>query len=173
MRKRVLSGVAVVAVIGIVVGLWAFQPWKAFTSSELHEDSPIAASQPSAAGTRTQAPPAAPRELASGGFTSQEHATSGEARIIERADGTRVLRLENLASSDGPDVHVWLTDVQAGLDEWGAYDDGRYVRLGKVKATHGDHNYEIPPDADLDGLRSVVLWCDRFNVAFGSAPLAL
>lgn len=68
---------------------------------------------------------------------------------------------------------MWLTDVQAGLDEWGAYDDGRYVRLGKVKATHGDHNYEIPPDADLDGLRSVVLWCDRFNVAFGSAPLAL
>jgi hypothetical protein len=69
-------------------------------------------------------------------------------------------------------VHVWLSDATAGGD-WHSYDDGRYVPLGEIKATDGNHNYTIPADADLDGLRSAVIWCDRFNVAFGSAPLAL
>ncbi|ETA66567.1 DM13 domain-containing protein [Haloechinothrix halophila] len=176
MRRRiVLSAVAIVAVIGISVGLWAFQPWKAFTSSELHEASPLATEQ--AAGEPDQADESddatGPQPLASGTFVSQEHETSGKALVIERPDGSRVLRLTGLASSDGPDLHVWLTDAAAGLDEWGAYDDGRYVALGELKATHGSHNYAIPTDADIDGLRSVVIWCDRFNVAFGSAALDL
>lgn len=178
MRKRiVLSAAAIVAVIGIGVGLWAFQPWKAFTSSELHEASPLAAEPAEATGKSDQAAESddatGPQLLASGKFVSQEHETSGKALVIERPDGSRVLRLTGLASSDGPDLHVWLTDAAAGLDEWGAYDDGRYVALGKLKATHGSHNYAIPTDADIDGLRSVVIWCDRFNVAFGSAALDL
>lgn len=168
-RKIVLSVTAVVAVIGISLGLWAFQPWKVFTSSELQESSPLAAARTAEA----TAGATGPRLLTSGRFVSQEHQTSGKALVIERPDGSRVLRLEGLASSDGPDVHVWLTDAAAGLDDWGAYDDGRYVALGKIKATHGSHNYAIPADADIDGLRSVVLWCDRFNVAFGSAALDL
>ncbi|GAA5104529.1 DM13 domain-containing protein [Haloechinothrix salitolerans] len=168
-RKIVLSAVAVVAVIGIGVGMWAFQPWKAFTSSELQETSPLAAAEM----VDEPADVTAPQLLTSGTFVSQEHETSGKALVIERPDGSRVLRLEGLASSDGPDLHVWLTDTTAGLDEWGAYDDGRYVALGKLKATHGSHNYAIPADADINGLRSVVIWCDRFNVAFGSAALDL
>ncbi len=157
-----------IAATGISVGLWAFQPWKVLTSSELQESSPLAEAQAAASEEATD-----PRLLASGRFVSQEHETSGKALVIERPDGSIVLRLEGLASSDGPDVHVWLTDAAAGLDDWGAYDDGRYVALGKIKATHGSHNYAIPADVDIDGLRSVVLWCDRFNVAFGSAALDL
>ena len=34
-------------------------------------------------------------------------------------------------------------------------------------------NYAIPADADLSGLTSVVIWCDRYNVAFGTAALTL
>ena len=93
-------------------------------------------------------------------------------RVIELADGSRFVRFEDLAGSDGPDLHVWLTDQPSGGD-WGSYDDGRYLRLGELKATHGNQNYEIPASADLDGLRSVVIWCDRFNVAFGTAPVGL
>lgn len=55
----------------------------------------------------------------------------------------------------------------------GSYDDDRYVKLGELKATHGNQNYEIPEDADLDGLKSVVIWCDRFDVGFGTAPVTL
>ncbi|PPK61744.1 DM13 domain-containing protein [Actinokineospora auranticolor] len=80
--------------------------------------------------------------------------------------------MEGFSTSDGPDVHVWLAETPAGAG-WHAYDDARTVPLGELKATDGNQNYPIPAGADLKGLRSVVIWCDRFNVAFGSAPLEL
>lgn len=168
-RWLILMGVVAVAVLGIGAAL--FEPWRLFTSSTLDEALPSA---PAAIGSApgTTAAPATPRLLARGEMIDAEHATSGEATIVELPNGDRLLRLENLTSSDGPDLHVWLTDIPAG-GEWGAYDDGRVVRLGTLKATHGNQNYPIPADTDLAGLRSAVIWCDRFNVAFGTAPLDL
>lgn len=150
----------------IGVGLALFEPWRLFTSSRVDEPVPVAADAP--------ATPSAPEPivLTRGEFVTQEHATSGTAQVLRWPDGQRVLRIENLASSDGPDLHVWLSDAAAGGD-WYSYDDGRYVALGELKATHGSHNYPIPESADISGLNSVVIWCDRFNVAFGSAPLDL
>jgi hypothetical protein len=155
-----------VVVAGLVVGLALFEPWRAFTSSRLDEPVPVAATSTSAV-----APPE-PVVLAEGAFVSQEHETSGTARVLRLPDGARVLRVEGFSTSDGPDVHIWLSDASAGGD-WGKYDDGRHVPLGEIKATDGNHNYVIPADADLTGLRSAVIWCDRFNVAFGSAALTL
>lgn len=174
-----VAGVLVVAVAA--VGLWAFQPWKIFTSSEVDEPLPSVAvdQDPSpdptgspAPGATTSPSDAPPVALGQGEFEDAEHDTSGQALVLELSDGSRFLRLEDLASSDGPDLHVWLTDQPSGGD-WGSYDDGDYLRLGKLKATHGNQNYEIPDDAELAGFTSVVIWCDRFNVAFGTAPIAL
>lgn len=173
MRKKLLWAGAAVAAVGLAVGLYLFQPWKLFTSSEVHEPSPLA-EQTTTAPADPSAEPAMEKKaklLAEGKFVSQEHETTGVAKLIERADGRTVLRIEGLASSDGPDLYVWLTDRKAGLDDWAAYDDGRYVDLGDLKATHGDQNYLVPKSAKLDQMRSVVIWCDRFSVAFGSADL--
>ena len=176
MKKWLIGAVLLVVV---AVGSWAFEPWRLFTSSEVDEALPSAS--PTATSPATTAPTAGPttgdlavepRELATGEFEDAEHATSGTVRIVELADGRRFVRLEELDSSDGPDLHVWLSDQPSG-GEWGSYDDGRYVRLGELKATHGNQNYAIPADADLAGLRSVVIWCDRFNVAFGTAPVTV
>jgi hypothetical protein len=117
--------------------------------------------------------PAEPAVLASGSFVDGEHSTSGRATVLQLPDGSRFVRLEDFSTSDGPDVHVWITDQQAGGDDWGKYDDGRYLELGSLKGTDGNQNYAIPADADLAGLTSVIIWCDRFNVAFGSAPVTL
>jgi hypothetical protein len=195
-RWPAVVGLAVVAIVVIAAGLWAFQPWRLFTESTLDEALPSAAEaadtapgQPAAPGeiaapvpSSVAAAPARPQPapqpapqpvvLAEGGFVSQEHDTAGVAKIIQLPDGSRVLRLEGFSTSDGPDVHVWLTDQPVGRS-WNSYDDGRYVKLGKLKANNGNQNYPIPADAALPGLRSVVIWCDRFNVAFGSAPIAL
>ena len=171
--KRLLVIVSVVAAAGLAVGLALFEPWRLFTSSHLDEAAPT--SSPVAA-TATPSPgataSATPRNvvLARGTFVDAEHDTSGTARIIRLADGRRFLRLEQLASSDGPDLHVWLSAAKSGGD-WGSYDDGAYVKLGDLKATHGNQNYPIPSGADLGEMRSVVIWCDRFNVAFGTAPI--
>ncbi len=168
-RAAALSVVVVLA----GAGLWAFEPWRLITSSEVDESAPVsdlvATTAPDTAPSR--APRASDRVLTVGRFEDAEHETSGGVRLIELADGRRFVRLEGLASSDGPDLHVWLSDQLSG-GEWGSYDDGRHVALGELKATHGNQNYEIPANADLAGLRSVVIWCDRFNVAFGTASVA-
>ncbi len=108
--------------------------------------------------------------LSEGRFLDGEHATSGTARVLELAGGARYLRLEGFSTSDGPDLHVWITDQPAGSD-WGRYDDGVHVALGALKATDGNQNYAIPEGVDLSRLTSAVVWCDRFNVAFGTAPI--
>lgn len=172
-----------VVLAGMIVGLALFEPWRLFTSSHLDEPVPVAASVPAPTTTTDSAaspspspspppPPPGPVTLAEGAFVSQEHPTTGTAQVLRLADGSRILRLEGFSTSDGPDLHVWLSDAEAGGD-WHKYDDGRYVALGEMKATDGNHNYVIPPEADLTGLRSAVIWCDRFNVSFGSATLTL
>ena len=69
-------------------------------------------------------------------------------------------------------MHVWITDPEAGGD-FGRYDDGRYLELGDLRSTDGNQNYAIPVDADITGLTSVVIWCDQFTVAFGTAAVSL
>ncbi|SDW37272.1 Electron transfer DM13 [Arthrobacter sp. yr096] len=173
-----IAGAAVVC--AVLAGAALFQPWRIFTSSSINEALPAVGA--SVSGTPHSVPSSSaangprpvsqePVVVSSGTFESQEHATSGTALVLELPDGGHLLRLENLASSDGPDVKVWLSSLEAGGD-WFKYRSGRYVDLGAVKATHGNHNYVIPAGTDLSGLTSVVLWCDRFSVAFGSAPLA-
>ena len=46
-----------------------------------------------------------------------------------------------------------------------------FVELGKLKGTDGDQNYEVPADLDLGKYRAVTIWCRRFGVNFGTAPL--
>jgi hypothetical protein len=133
---------------------------------------PAAASEPPAEPVPAEPVAAEPVVLASGTFVDGEHATAGTALILQLPDGSRFVRLEGFSTSDGPDVDVALSDQSAG-GEWGKYDDGRYVGLGDLKGTDGNQNYPIPADVDLTGLTSVVIWCDRFNVAFGSAAVTL
>ena len=182
-RAAILAGLFVAA-IAVAVGLYLFQPWRIFTSSTVTEDIPSAAplpvpsqeptAEPSApAASATPAPPAAPRELATGQLISHEHASSGTVRILELADGSRILRLEGLDTSDGPDLKVWLSDapVIEGLAGWHVFDDGAYLDLGALKANKGDQNYEIPAAAVLGDYTSVSIWCARFAVSFAAAEL--
>ncbi|MEU4835368.1 DM13 domain-containing protein [Streptosporangium sp. NPDC023615] len=114
-----------------------------------------------------------PKSLAGGTFVSHEHETTGKAEVLELADGSRILRIEDLNTSDGPDLRVWLSDqpVKRGRAGWFNLDDGRHLELGDLKGNRGDANYAIPAGADLDGLETVTIWCKRFSVSFGAAAL--
>jgi hypothetical protein len=172
-----------VAVIVGGIGLYLFQPWKLFVDETVDEAAPVAAAaEVPAAPTDPDDPapapapapePAEPVVLSAGSFISHEHTTTGTVQILELADGTRVLRIENLDTSNGPDLKVWLTDapVIEGRAGWGVFDDGNWVDLGPLKGNQGSQNYEIPADVDLDAFSSVSIWCDRFNVSFGAAEL--
>src|SRR6266545_4802355 len=77
---------------------------------------------------------------------------------------------ECLDTLNGPDLHVYLSEVPAGGDAR-AYGE-RFVDLGKLKGNKGNQNYRLPVNVDLSRYRSAVIWCKRFTVGFGVAPLS-
>ncbi|MDN3029278.1 DM13 domain-containing protein [Streptomyces sp. S.PB5] len=182
LRGRLFIGglVAAIAVVGF--GLYWFQPWKLWQDKTVDEALPgvVAGSVPPAAApsatgsAATDSAAAGPRTLASGELLSHEHATSGTVKLVRLADGAHVVRIEDLDTSNGPDLRVWLTDapVKEGRDGWRVFDDGKYVSLGKLKGNKGSQNYTVPEDVDLSRYTSVSIWCDRFDVSFGAAELA-
>jgi hypothetical protein len=171
-------GVVVLSVVGAGFGLYWFQPWKLWQDETVDEALPgvVATSPPPAAAPAAESPTpdAGPRTVAGGELISHEHATSGTAELVRLADGSHVVRLENLDTSNGPDLHVWLTDapVKEGKAGWGVFDDGEYVSLGKLKGNKGSQNYTVPDGIDPSRYTSVSIWCDRFDVSFGAAELA-
>lgn len=185
---------AAAGAVVVVIALVAFQPWKLVVDEVVDEALPVSlqttAPSPASASPTTSAPApetspptasptpsptsTAPRVLARGTLISHEHETSGTVVVLALADGRRVLRLQDLRTSNGPDVKVWLSDaeVRPGSDGWRVFDDGRYADLGSLKGNVGNQNYVIPADVDLATLSSLSLWCDRFDVSFGAATLA-
>ena len=172
---------AMIALALAVVGgfaLYWFAPWNLFIDRRVDEALPGAAEQVPAATGPAEGPAAPPAEqgsdgpmtLAQGSFASLEHTATGTALVIELEDGSRFLRLDGLETSSGPDLRVILTD-QPLSDDWDVWDDGELVDLGPLKGNIGSSNYEIPPSVDLGDFVTAVIWCRRFSVGFGVAPL--
>jgi hypothetical protein len=162
MRRR--SWVIGLAVVG-GIGWYAFRPELLFVRKTVNEGLPVAAAQPAARGS--VAPAAV---LLQGQFKSVAHETKGTAAVYELADGSRVLRLTEFVTSNGPDVRVYLVAAADAPDDETVKKAG-FVELGKLKGTDGDQNYEVPGDLDLSKYRAVTIWCRRFSVNFGSASL--
>ena len=176
---------AMIALVLAVVGgfaLYWFAPWNLFIDRRVDEALPGASAEvPATTGSTVTGPgdPTAPSAeqgsdepvtLAQGSFTSLEHTTTGAAVVLELEDGRRFLRLDGLETSSGPDLRVILTD-QPLSDDWDVWDDGELVDLGPLKGNIGSSNYEIPTSVDLGDFRTAVIWCRRFSVGFGVAPL--
>ena len=148
----------VLATLAVLIGLAvaALEPWNLWIDRTMDESTPTGVVV-----------------VASGELISHEHPTTGTVQLLALPDGSRVLRLENLRTSNGPLLKVFVTDapVLAGEAGWFVFDDGRHVDLGELKGNIGSSNYAVPADVDLTGLDSVSVWCDRFNVSFGAATL--
>ncbi|MFJ5695481.1 DM13 domain-containing protein [Arthrobacter sp. NPDC093125] len=188
-RKRGwIIAASVIAAVVLAAGLALFKPWLLFVDVRVDEQLPTVAasaepsqqtaskdSSPSTAptdGAPTEAP-ARPVQLAQGTLISHEHAATGTVRIIRQPDGTRLLTLENLDTSNGPDVHVWLSaaDVVEGTAGWFTAGSADYFDLGLIKGNQGNQIYAIPADVDLSKYKSVDLWCVQFSISFGAAQL--
>ena len=183
-RRPLAWFVAVALAFTAGAGLYWFQPWKLVTDRAVNETLTAVQAPPSAAArpeapksARPEAPksaqPSGPAVVRQGEFVSHEHDTSGLARLIRKADGSYVLELAGLDTSNGPDLRVWLSDqpVRAGAAGWRVFDDGKWLELGRLKGNRGDQTYAIPAGTNLDQLDSVAIWCKRFSVSFGAASL--
>jgi hypothetical protein len=113
---------------------------------------------------------AATRVVRQGTFHAGAHETRGVAAIHAMPDGKQVLRLTDFATSNGPDLHVLLVAADDAKDSDTVKTAG-YVAVSKLKGNVGDQNYELPDNVDLTRHRAVTIWCNRFGVNFGTAPL--
>ena len=114
---------------------------------------------------------AEPVEIAAGSFHSNAHETKGRATIYQLDNGRRVLRLTEFKTSNGPDVRVYLV-AAADVQKEDAAKRAGIIDLGALKGNVGDQNYDVPAGLDLSKYRAVSIWCRRFSVNFGAAPLA-
>ena len=161
MNKRNLfigAGVVVLA-----IAWYAFRPELLFVDKTVSEDFP--------AGAQMASIEKGPMSITQGNFKSLAHETKGLASIYQLADGKRTLRLTDFETSNGPDVHVYLTagEVEKGGD---AIKAAGFIDLGSLKGNKGDQNYEIPAEVDLSRYKHVAIWCARFGVNFASAQLS-
>jgi Electron transfer DM13 len=145
-----------IAIVGLPVALWWLQPWKLLIRTTADERLPSGA-----------------QTTCCGEFTGHIHRTSGVARLITLGDGTQILRLENLHTTLGPRLHVWLSDtpVADARFPWRKFAQSSHIDLGRLRANRGNADYAVPNKADTDALSSVILWCERFGVSFGAAQL--
>ena len=154
-RKNLIYGLAVI----LAIALWAaFRPERLFVNAKVNEAMPAGLSRVSQT------------VLSSGSFHSVAHGTKGTASIYQLTDGERILRLTNFETLNGPDVHVYLIAANDASDSE-TVKKGAFLELGSLKGNIGDQNYQIPADTDLAKYRAVTIWCKRFSVNFGTAPL--
>ena len=156
-------------VIGLVVlggiGWYLFRPELLFVNKRVNEE---LAAVPAASAMAAEA--TVPAALAAGQFHSVSHETKGTATIHDLGGGHRVLRLTDFATSNGPDVRVYLVAAADAKDNETVTKAG-FVELGELKGNEGDQNYDVPADLDLTKYRAVTIWCRRFGVNFATAPL--
>jgi hypothetical protein len=111
-----------------------------------------------------------PTALRAGTFSSRNrYEVTGTATAFALDDAERVLRLEDFASTNGPDLFVYLTSADASATD--GEIDADFVDLGVLTGNIGNQNYVIPPEVDLDVYDTVVIWCRRFTSSFGVAAL--
>jgi hypothetical protein len=172
-RHRVLSlavGAPLLA-ISLVAGDYLLSPlWERSFLEEASPLAPVEAAAPPANASPAPLPSAAgvqPSVLRRGQFKGADefHFGRGDALLIRAQDGGLVLRFEAFSVRNGPDLHVYLSRDTAGS----RVDEG--LNLGRLKATDGAFNYEVPASIDVSTVRSVVVWCRQFGVLFALAPL--
>jgi hypothetical protein len=160
---------ALALVVAGAFGWWTISPL--FLTTTLNEDLPARATAtvaPAASiATATVATPPSPKVLAMGQLQRVDdlHRGTGPVTLVE-VDGKTFVRFENVAIQNGPDLHVYLARGMGG-----AYDGGRDLYLGALKATNGSFNYELPGGTPLGEYKSVVVWCRAFTVLFTWADL--
>jgi hypothetical protein len=101
-----------------------------------------------------------------GTFSGAEgHRAKGSFEITTTSGTTRVALGDDFSVQRGPDVYVVLSPGPK-VPKQGA------LNLGKLARFSGAQSYQIPAGTDLAAYTHVVIWCRKYDVAMGTAPLA-
>jgi electron transfer DM13 len=112
--------VAALVMVAAPAALWWLQPWKFFIRTTIDEALPPAA-----------------QTIYLGEFTSHIHRTTGTARLVTLPDDRRILRIEKLHATQGPQLRVWLSDARVVNEGTGfrRFGRSRHIDLGPCAPT--------------------------------------
>jgi hypothetical protein len=175
--RHPLRTIVAAVVVGTTVFVFTyFEPQLLFINKSVNEALPVPSALHRAHGSPGVSASAPTRQsqlevrtLSIGRFRSYEHPSHGLALVLQLVDGERFVRLERFATSNGPDLHVFLSTTP--VSDSGGNFANRYVDLGHLKGNIGNQNYFVPSRIRLWPYASVVVWCLRFDVAFAAAQL--
>lgn len=144
--------------LGVFAAWYVFRPERLFVNRVVNEAFPVVAD------------PSSVMVLESGTFYGIMHPTAGTVTIYALGDGNRLLRFTNFRTTNGPNVHVYLVAAADAPDNASVQRAG-FIDLGAIKGNMGDQNYTLPRGVDLSKYGAISIWCKRFRVNFGAAPL--
>jgi pentapeptide MXKDX repeat protein len=101
-----------------------------------------------------------------GSFAGAEgHRAKGSYEMATAGGKTQLKLGADFSVEKGPDVHVVLSPA-AKVPAKGS------LFLGKLTRFEGAQTFDVPAGTDLGKYTHVVLWCRKYSVAMGTAPLA-
>jgi len=173
-RSLVVRAAAIIAGLVLVIGGW-YLGSPLFIRTSANEALPTATASasvssgtvPPLGATPAAKTDAGPTILARGElqFVDGVHNGKGPVMLL-RVGEQRLLRFEDVAITNAPDVHVYLS-----RETGGKWTESTSLYLGALKATNGSFNYDVPAGTDLTPYKSVVVWCRAFSVLVTWADL--
>ncbi len=164
MKKAILILVAV-----FIVGGGVFALTNIGKETETIDQSNTPAAEPAASPDSPTDNPAvsSASTLKQGEFMDADgfHKGSGTAQVMKTNEGNIVKFSSDFSVTNGPDLFVYFSKTADENDK----DPGDFVSLGKLQKTSGEQTYKLPDN--LDGYKSVVIWCRAFKTTFSVAPL--
>jgi len=108
--------------------------------------------------------------LSKGSFYNIDQQANGTVTSYRLPDGTHALRLEDFFVSPNSELEVRLSPLSAPhtTDEYAATPS---QLVTKLDVTTGSLNFMLPAAIDPARFRSVVIWCQLVNSAYGAATL--
>jgi len=171
-RSPLVRGAAIVSAIVLVVIAW-YLGSPLFIRTTVNEPLPTVAQvgartlAPSATALAVVSPEAITSVLARGQLQRVDDLHNGRGPVtLVRVAVTVFVRFEDVAITNAPDVHVYLS-----RDTGGKWNEATSLYLGPLKATNGSFNYELAAGTDWSAYRSVVVWCRAFAVLVTWADL--
>lgn len=101
----------------------------------------------------------------SGTFTgASNHVTKGGVTVVKNADGTATVTLGDDFFLDG------APDPRVGFGKDGAFTTG--TTIGLLKSNTGAQTFTVPASINVDDFNEVYIWCLKFAVPLGVAPVS-
>lgn len=149
--------------LAVAVGVLMIAPVVWYLASPLVRNQAVSEQLPESAAGPT---------LASGrfGVVDSIHRGEGTAKIVALPNGQRVLRLDDdFRVTNGPDLYVYLSGHASPRSSAELHAAGDF-EVAVLNGNIGGQT-EPPVDLDIEGIRSVVIYCRRFTTVFSTAEL--